>query len=453
MKKSLVLMAMAGVALASCVNDVADVAQKEQEKNVKIVFDTPATNENGNGSRANIFGEIGSHQYNTTTYTYPREENFVIFGIKYDNSYTSWTPNTGTIENALFNATPISYDGNVDGWAPKDADGGYYNWPHGKNMAFAAYSPADLTITIGEDEGDAEGGENTEGTGGENTGGTGGENTEGTTQSEIINSAVTPTYGATGLEITGFRVSPDPAKQYDLMFSQRTVDLTEEDMDHGATYYSGIPIVFQHALTSIRFSLQNTSSSKIVITKISLYGIYDTADFSENIENNGMTLDSNGKSIFQYVRGTNVKPKWDNLTNIVDVSNAYDVFAGKITAPIEAQYLSNLLDTTVDAYKDNEGTFHQLLVLPQAITSSATVYVEYTIDGVAKTTTVQLQDALKVNPDSMNETLNETLSEWLMGHRYTYRLWYSEESASKDRIYFSPSSDNWVDAGAYKIEL
>ena len=39
MKKSLVLMAMAGVALASCVNDVADVAQ--EQKKVKIAFDTP----------------------------------------------------------------------------------------------------------------------------------------------------------------------------------------------------------------------------------------------------------------------------------------------------------------------------------------------------------------------------------------------------------------------------
>ena len=41
MKKSLVLMAMAGVALASCVNDVADVAQNQEQKKVKIAFDTP----------------------------------------------------------------------------------------------------------------------------------------------------------------------------------------------------------------------------------------------------------------------------------------------------------------------------------------------------------------------------------------------------------------------------
>ena len=40
-----------------------------------------------------------------------------------------------------------------------------------------------------------------------------------------------------------------------------------------------------------------------------------------------------------------------------------------------------------------------------------------------------------------------------MGTRYTYRLYYSAESASQDKIYFSPSSEGWKDAGVGVIEL
>jgi hypothetical protein len=47
MKKSLVLMAMAGLALASCVNDVADVAQSQIQKKTLIGFDAPVTYANG----------------------------------------------------------------------------------------------------------------------------------------------------------------------------------------------------------------------------------------------------------------------------------------------------------------------------------------------------------------------------------------------------------------------
>ncbi|MBQ5395653.1 MAG: hypothetical protein IIU59_02095, partial [Alistipes sp.] len=93
------------------------------------------------------------------------------------------------------------------------------------------------------------------------------------------------------------------------------------------------------------------------------------------------------------------------------------------------------------------------LLLPQTITADAKVEITYTINGSKNVKEVKLVDALKVDPESADKTLNVTLSEWKMGTRYTYRLWYSEDSASKDRIYFSPSTDNWQDAGAYKIEL
>ena len=406
MKKSLVLMAMAGVALASCVNEIADVQQQQVQK-VKITFDSPVLYDNGSGSRATVFGEIGPHTVGTNTYTYPTAESFKIFAILYEGNYPGWATNTTKAE---FDGNSLVYDSNVDGWAPKQ-DGRYYYWPDNQKMAFAALSPADLTV-----EGIAN-----------------------------VNVGVTPTYGADGLKIQNFQVMPDASKQYDLMFSKRIVDQTAANMQHGADYYSGVPITFQHALSSIRFSLQNTSSATVVIQKIELSGIADIGSFSENIKTD------NG----EYTRGQsgNVAPAWTGQTKSAE-NIVYHVFEGDVTAPYEAQYLSNLLDATLPTYNpDNIGTFNQLLVLPQTITADVKAYVEYTIDGVLNKKTVLLKDALKVSKVGEDTVTDEKLSFWEMGSRYTYRLWYSEKSASKDRIYFAPNSEGWVDAGAYRIEL
>lgn len=426
MRAKLFLAALAGVALASCVTD-KEYFETNPSQDAKIVFDSPVLYNNSQ-TRANVFGEVGTHQYGPVTYSYPKEELFKIFGIQYTGSFEGWAAEG--VAPAEFNGQAIAYDKDVDGWAPKkDVDGkaDYYHWPIGKNMAFAAYSPADLNVNI----------------------------TDG--YKSDVNSAVVPTYGANGLTINDFTVIPEPAYQYDLLFSQRAVDMDANDMTHGASYYSGIPIQFQHALTSIRFSLQNTSNAEVVIKEIKLYGVKSTGDFSEGI------TEGTNPSAYNRGEGGNVNPQWTGHDNVITKEKAYKVFyinggvdaAGGVVAPYEAQYLSVLLDKTLDPTNTNTGTFHQLLLLPQAITADAKVEVTYTINGSKNVKEVKLADALKVNPDpgKADETLNETLSEWKMGTRYTYRLWYSEESASKDRIYFSPSTDNWLDAGAYKIEL
>lgn len=404
MKKSLVLMAMAGVTLASCVNDVAEVAQKEEK--VAIKFESPLLYDNASVSRASVFGEIGP--VGSTNRSYPKEESFTIYAIQYVGEYKGWTVENVTTP-ADFNGDALMYDQNMNGWAPKKDDGGYYYWPAGKNMAFAAYSPADLTV---EEESLTD-----------------------------INANVVPSYGVTGLNIENFQVMPDPAKQYDLMFSQRIVDINSSNLQHGADNYSGIPLVFQHALSSIRFSLQNKTKAEVVIKKIDLRGACDMGTFNEGINTD------NG----QYERGgdtPNVTPGWTGQTKSSD-DLVYHVFEGAVTAPYEAQYLSSLLELD-----KNRGTFHQLLLMPQTITGSQiNVSIVYTIDGEENSKVVKLEDALKLATQGKDDVTNEILSAWEMGYRYTYRLQYSEESASKDRIYFAPSSDAWKEGGAYCIEL
>ena len=390
MKKRLLVMAMAGVALAGCVSDeVAEVVQKNEQ--VKITFDSPIMY-NKAESRANVHGEIGSYTYEgtTATYSYPRAEDFKIYAVSHTGNLTTWA----TAEVAEFNGNSLSYDDNVDGWAPKQVDdpttsdvneaGKYYVWPSGKKMSFAASSPA-----------------------------------------ELENDEITRSYGSAGLTISNFQVASDAANHYDLMYSHRTVNKTSADMDHGASYYSGIPIVFRHALSSIRFSISNQTfpDHEIVLTGITLKGDIIKGSFAENLDENSTHTDQNG--VLHY----SVNPTW-TLTDVRNTTG-YTAFSGSVVAKKEPQYVAAL------AAAANTNTCNQLLLLPQDLTENIVVEISYTIDGESHTKTVTLADLKNLNDDSINE--------WEMGYRYTYRLVYTEETVSKDLIYFSPSSDGWLE--------
>ena len=196
MKFRLFLMAMAGVALASCVND--EVNQVQEEKKVKIAFETPVLYNNSE-SRANVFGEIGSHQYTNAgvIYSYPKDESFIIYAVAHEGRFDGWKAD----EEYAFNGFAISHDQALDGWAPKtpagdpQGEGKYYFWPTSKLMTFAATSPADLAVN-----------------------------------------GATRSYDATGLKINDFEVAGDASKQYDLLFSQRSCNRSSVDMLHSASY-------------------------------------------------------------------------------------------------------------------------------------------------------------------------------------------------------------------------
>lgn len=366
-----------------------------EDQKVKIAFDSPVMYDSNNATRANYHGEIGNHQYTQggTVYSYPREEDFQIYAIEYSDAFAGWAAN-GVVA-AGFNDTSVTYDQSVDGWAPKN-NGEYYYWHSGKNMAFAACSPADLAQV---------------------SGGTG-----------------SRSYGANGLTITDFKVPADASQQFDLMFSRRVVDQTISDMNHNADNYSGIPIQFQHALSSIRFSLSNTSAASVVLTGLSLYGVKDTGTFNENLTEDGSN----------YVIGDsgNVKPAWTGHTGEVTSTSPYVAFTGNVTFPNQPRYLSELVADSDDA--------NILLLLPQTLTDDVYLKVDYKVNGVANNKTVRLKGATTIASGSNSPT---TINEWKMGTRYTYRLVYSAAAADQDKIYFSPRSDEWANAGVAVIDL
>lgn len=394
MRTKLFLAALAGVALASCVTD-KEYVETNPTEGVKIVFDSPVLYNNNTQTRANVYGEISAETVGDGD-SYPSNELFQIYAVQHTGDLTGWAAAT----TAEFNDKPISYDPNIDGWIPVKATGGFYFWPGGDDkMSFAACSPADLACV-----------------------------------------GATRTYGADGLTIENFQVSADASKQYDLMFSKRAINKTSADMMHSEGQYSGVPIEFQHALSSIRFSLLNSSNETVVLKKITLYGAKDTGKFEENIDES--------KDVDTYVVGTdgNVNPKWTPTENRVAQANAYIAFDGEVTFPTgNPQYVADLdkADNETDVTPD---VCNMLLLMPQDLTSDVKIHVEYTVNGQLATKTVEAVDATKT--DSKTQ-----LTKWEMGNRYAYRLLYSAESANKDKIYFAPSSDSWKEAGAYEIEL
>ena len=388
MKKILLGTAIVSVALASCVSEEANHLSNQVK--TKITFDSPVMYGNEN-SRANVYGEIGNHSYGVMTYSYPKEELFQIYAVSHEGDFAGWANATAT----AFNNSAIAYDSNVDGWAPKTENGNYYYWENGKKMTFAACSPADLAI-------------------------------DGCVRS----------YAEDGLTIEGFAVNADPTKQYDLLFSTRSCNNTSADMQHGAEKYSGVPVKFQHALTSIRFSLRNTSNEEVVLTGISISGVNYKGTFSENLEEkDDATL---------YERGNNVNPAWEVENEAI--AAPYVAFTGSVTFPLEAQYVSQLAYGT-------ESVVNQLLLMPQALPNEAVVTVNYTVNGNANTKVVKLKGLESVKNVDTDEAVHTAINAWEIGKRYTYRLYYSSETAKKDMIYFAPETDNWEDVDVIVVTL
>ena len=376
MKKSFMLVALAGMVLASCVKDEVNIPQA---KDVKIGFASPVLYSNVD-TKANKYGEIGSHTYDgtTTVYSYPREENFKIFAVEHEGNLTSWT-------DAIpceFNGTSISYNPSFDAWVPVKTGGGFYYWPDNELLSFAAVSPADLELT-----------------------------------------GVEATYAATGLKIENFAVNAVPAKQYDLLYSKRAVNQRASNMIDGADYYSGIPIEFQHALTSIHFSLKKDAAvtESVTLKKIELKKAKNTGTFSENITN---------ETVYACA------PEWTNLSGEAD----YVSFSGEVEFPVNPQYVSSL--AAADGTEDSDES-RPLLVMPQELADATVVEITYTVGSEEKKRTVQLNAFPAADP----------ITEWEIGTRYTYRLYYSKASEIQDIIYFAPSTGEWANGGIIEVLL
>ncbi len=393
--KKLLFGAAACLALTSCLND-----EPATQSNRAITFDSPVMYGN-EMTRANVYGEIGSHTQNGSTYTYPSAEEFIIYAVTHTTNFTGWEDATP----AIFNNTAIAYDINVDGWAPKTTEGKYYFWEEGRMMSYAASSPADLEQAhwAGADK---------------------------------------RTYDGEGLSIDDFHISGDASKQYDLLFSTRACNTTAANMNHNAQYYSGLTVKFQHALSSIRFSIANSSEESVHLTGITVSGVKYKGNFKENI-----VEDSTDPTIYNREVQGNVTPEWTVEDDLVTAP--YVAFTGEIQFLEEPRYVSQL----VAQVGDGTNVCNQLLLMPQELTDDATVTVNYKVNGTPNSKTIKLKGLESYKNVDNTDVATGTISSWEIGKRYTYRLYYSSATANRDKIYFSPSTDDWDDVDVIIVNL
>ena len=373
MKKFYFLAAMASVALASCVNEES-VDYGLQESNKAIVFNSPVMY----GS-SRVVGEIGT---NGTYAVYPEDEHFSIFAMYSENEYSTWDA-TGNV--LWMDNVETAYDSGVNGWS-SDAvtGGGIYYWPKKGYLTFAAYSPTRVQ-----------------------------------TNGNLA-------YGAKGLTVTGYQ-TPADGQQYDFMFSKRTFNQQGTNYTHTDDPYEGVDIVFQHALSAIRFKVKAAGTytgTTININSIKVLNAYSKADFDENLTD-GSTYTKTAI--------------WKN-------------FASRNTVGYEVVKTNQDLTTTAVEITDH----NDLLMIPQAmldntdIKNSIKIEVKYTITNaggavIDQSYIINLADtdangtADYLQGKEGNETAADIV-EWEMGKRYTYYI-----TVGLNKIYFNPIVEDWTD--------
>ena len=314
---------------------------------------------------------------------------FVVWGYYYaGGTYTGFADGQPYMNNVT-----VSYDGDLSGWAPATS----YYWPKNGSLTFIAYSPATLKAT------------------------------------EDI------TVTKAGIQIEDYTVDADPAKQVDLLFSERAYNKKsvdddiagsgETDKDPSVTddRYAGVHLSFKHALSSILFTARTKGTytgTTITLKEISLLNVKSSGTFNQTLKDaNGETTAANTE-----VWAGQSEPKnyvISGLDQILD-ANAYYPSTNGTGSPAVADGLRK----------------SDFILLPQKFEIYApipTIQVKYTIESPDSAPIEQVQEV----------PLRTLTEEWEWGYRYIYNL-----IIALDKIYFEPYVTPWTDAsGGYDITL
>lgn len=362
MKRILLFAAVAGAALASCVKNESESGMTASDS--KISFEAPVV---GATTRA-VSGEING--------AYPTTEKFKVWGWYHEGDYTTFGDAANGWKNYMTDAygkpITVAYDG-TNSWAPATD----YFWPKTGKLTFAAYSPADAAGTY--------------------------------------------SHSAAGLQIEDFTVAAVGA-QYDLMYSDRAYNRTSSTNQYVGNPYTGVDIVFHHALSSIVFKVgtdadYTNADNTFKIKSITIKNVANAGNFNEGLNDGNNSITRN--------------PQW---TVTGTANNNYVAFSGDYTVPNDGETLEEPANTPAEPT--------DLILLPQSFESNNNAIVEivYTYgteasDEIENTETFQLNHATNVQA-------------WEPNKRYTYNIIFG-----LDKIYFAPVVEAWDDVNVGDIEL
>lgn len=301
---------------------------------------------------------------------YPTSQNFSVFAHYYTEAEGGYT--TFAEGDLYMDDVETSYNSDIKGWDPKTGSGVNYYWPKQGTLTFAAYSP----------------------------------------------SKVDATYDKEGIHFANYTVDTDCTKQYDLLYSERSYDQTKEMMVTNAPY-NGVQIKFNHALSSILFTVRTDAdyaadNFNIVLKKISIKNVLSQATFNQGLE------DGNGEV---------TKPVADHFGWAGhSYKKEYVAYNSSKVLSTVASFTENI-SVTDPRQNDTQNT--NLILLPQEF-SDQQLYIEYQIvnKNVGSDETVVNQNA--------TFNLNYYGDGWKRGYRYVYNLTFGF-----DKIYFDPVVTEW----------
>ena len=378
MKKNLLLLSLAGLAIASC---TSDENLSENAGKSRLRFETPLMSTVTKAVTGEIEGLI-----------YPIEEKFDIYGIQYSDDFNGWATSTdvkdfwtgGLVQTVETAAHIGSSTGANASWATQN-DYFWVNEPY--KLAFAAYSPSDAKkdANIG--------------------------------------------YDATGFTFTNFTVKDTVADQYDLMYSDRQFDCTRSKYEN-----TGIPLKFNHALSSIVFAaIEEVEKKTYEITGVKLIGsIYNKGTFKQNITEKTDATPYTETSA----------PEWDGFAIVGETD----------TITYEPQ-IENGSYTVTSANDEFTGSKSAILAIPQDVPANAYVELSYTVNTELAGGKVKVDKYVKNIPLAdfiVTGTEDDKIEEWVIGYRYVYLINFG----GSKKIFFVPSVNEWKQGGtaAYTIK-
>ena len=356
MMKKIFIAAMIGMCFASCNNndDFTSVNGEAQ----KISFSSPLVK---SASRAQFSPTPGEMQYG-----YNEEEWFHVYAVMTEGPYTgteTWATKFMDVDVMPYKADIYS---SAEYWKPEKD----YFWPKNPNayITFAAFSPA-TAVKNG-----------------------------------------TFSYAGDGLTITDFQLPTDRGTQYELLYAKRAFDKKKNDHvagEYNGNEYLGVNIVFQRALSAIKFHVSTESGAgKVWLKRLAIEGAYDKATFKENVTNQATTYTAS--------------PEW--------TGHAYKNSTNSLCEPFNSLSMGGASDIGQSAVERES-----LFMIPQTLAEGVKLIIEWEYQNGDRTE--KEQDAYTVNMNTLG------ITEWLPGKKYTYNI-----KINLDKIYFKPTMEDWSSA-------
>ena len=375
--KKLLLILLPLASLTACVKD--NPKETAHGAPQEIVFDHPIVA--ASRSKA-ISGSIEG--------TFPQSQDFKVWAFYSDGAFSRWdAPGSGQL---YMDGVTVSYNPGIDDGTPGSGawnSNPSYWWPKNGKLTFAACAPATIA-------------------------------------------ASTVNYAEDGLSIHGFTVDSDPTKQIDLMYSERSFNKTESTGTNAT--YDGVDIVFNHALSSIKFKARANynyggEGAKTYITGVRLVNVDESGNFKENVRTDVQTSYSSN-------------PAWSGHSSQKD----YQATPSTLNQEIGSSIV------------DVESGDIDLILLPQQFDhgSAGHVKIEVTykqgVSGETKTVTIDLVNGNDTDDDGVGDDYfydgATRITGWEPGKRYTYTLTFG-----RYKILFTPTVVSWINQDNDAIEI